>query len=346
MNVDSYAFRPLHVCNRKEQARLTRATATGSMTATTTTDMTAGARPLRTTCDMPVVTAGRPRRVSPASETVPTRPLLTWSPDKAPNSASTTSTTKSPKTTSAYISPLSPPPISHSPLTCPSQGLFSRKGPLISLHLQYDRSDRSTGTAFATYADPRDARDAVEDFDGQHAHGQPIRVAIVPTGPRGGGDSYGGGGGRDGGAAASAGRSLFDRMEKPSRSMFDRMEQPRDSRRRDRSDSPRKPAPAGTLNVDRYVPGPRDSRSPIRRRGTPREPGRRPGARRDDSSRGGGAAGRGGRREGGPRPKKTQEELDREMEDYWGSTTMEGHGEAANGGGETAGAADDTDMVL
>lgn len=70
------------------------------------------------------------------------------------------------------------------------------------------------------------------------------------------------------------------------------------------------PAPA---NVDRYVPGKGSrSRSPMPRR---RE-GRPPGLRRDRGERGG------RRRDAGPigkdgRPKKTQEELDAEMEDYW-----------------------------
>lgn len=75
------------------------------------------------------------------------------------------------------------------------------------------------------------------------------------------------------------------------------------------------PAPEG---VDRYVPsrGGRQSRSPLPRR---RE-GRRPGARRERGDRNAGPRD-GGRP--GARPKKTQEELDAEMEDYWG------HGGAA-----------------
>ena len=186
------------------------------------------------------------------------------------------------------------------------------------MKLLYDRTDRSQGTAFVTFADPRDARDAVRDYDGQNANGQPIKVSILPTAP----------------AAASKGLSLFDRIERPPRSLFDRMEgggaisrddSREDNRRRrmgrDRSDSPRKGGRAAPDHVDRYVPGPRVSRSPIRRRGTPRESGRRPGAGREES-------GRGGRRprtddEGRPliggRPRKTAEELDAEMADYWGS---------------------------
>lgn len=66
------------------------------------------------------------------------------------------------------------------------------------------------------------------------------------------------------------------------------------------------PAPEG---VDRYVPGRNArSRSPPRRRD-----GRRPGARRERGDRGTAPGNR-----PTPRPRKTQEELDAEMEDYWG----------------------------
>ena len=75
-----------------------------------------------------------------------------------------------------------------------------------------------------------------------------------------------------------------------------------------------KPPPS---NVDRYVPGQnRRSRSPVPRR---RE-GRRPGARRERGERGGGGrAERGDKFGRDGRPKRTQEELDAEMEDYWGA---------------------------
>ena len=178
----------------------------------------------------------------------------------------------------------------------------------------YDRMDRSEGTAFVTYEDPRDARDAVAEFNGQNANGQPIRLSILPTAPAPKGN-------------------LFDRVERPTRSLFDRIEGGPDSRddsredarrpRRRRSESPhRKMTPE---NIDRYVPGGRRprSRSPPRRRGTPRGGGRRPGQTRDDR---GGAARRGrtdeeGRPTAGGRPKKTAEELDAEMADYWGKST-------------------------
>lgn len=94
-------------------------------------------------------------------------------------------------------------------------------------------------------------------------------------------------------------------------------------------------------NVDRYVPG-RGSRSRSPQR--PRRDGRRPGARREE--RGGGRrGGRGGgdrvARDG--RPKKTQEELDAEMEDYWGN---KGNGAESGAAPVTASAAtDDVDMI-
>lgn len=47
------------------------------------------------------------------------------------------------------------------------------------------------------------------------------------------------------------------------------------------------------------------------------------------------------------RPKKTQEELDAEMEDYWGGKDKEGENGATNGAAaaETAPAGDDVDMI-
>ena len=89
---------------------------------------------------------------------------------------------------------------------------------------------------------------------------------------------------------------------------------------RSRSDSPIRhsdvsgPPPS---NVDRYVPGRGSrSRSPRPRRG---RDGRRPGERRARGERTGGGRGGGERLARDGRPKKSQEELDAEMEDYWGA---------------------------
>lgn len=220
----------------------------------------------------------------------------------------------------------------------------------------FDRHDRSIGTAFVTYHDPRDAREAVHQFDGANANGQPIRLSLLPSGPSRG--------------APASGGSLFDRVQYPSRSLEERISRDDDDMprrrggRQDRSFSPRKDsgglrAPA---DVDRYVPGGRggrDSRSPLPGGGRPRERGRRPGERRERGGRGGGRGGRTdeeGRPMGGRRPKKTAEQLDAEMEDYFrgggGGAAAHGGDAAAsngqNGGGAPAAAAagtDDVDMI-
>ncbi|KAF2716298.1 RNA-binding domain-containing protein [Polychaeton citri CBS 116435] len=229
--------------------------------------------------------------------------------------------------------------------------LFHRVGPTTSVRLLYDRYNRSQGTAYVTYADYRDARDAVANFDGQNANGQPIYITLLPSAPRGGGSSF------------DKERSLFARVEQPGRSLFDRVDRDaadadvwEDSRRRRRSMSPRVHD-----GIDRYIPGaPRRraaSRSPVRRRGTPREGGRRPGERSQRGGRRGGPKpDEEGRPPRGGRPRKTAEELDAEMADYFGKEQDKGNG-AQNGGGAStatiqneAGAApeiamDDTDMV-
>lgn len=200
------------------------------------------------------------------------------------------------------------------------QDLFSRIGPISNLSLVYDRAGRSEGVAYVTYNRLSDAKTAIAEFDGANAKGQPIRLTIVPAG----------GGKRD--------RNPFENVEKPRGSLFDRVQRPRDSRslspespsdspdgggrrRRGRRAGPvrrsdvSKPAPD---HIDRYVPG--QQRSPVRRNGDGR---RRGGPRRDDRNRNDG----GGNRANG-RPRKTQEELDQEMEDYWGGSANAGAGAA------------------
>ena len=203
--------------------------------------------------------------------------------------------------------------------------------------LRYDRAGRSEGIAIVTYQHVADARAAIRDFDGANAKGQPIRLTLLPL-PR-----------RD---------NPFDRVENP-RSLFDRIEAPTGRSRR-RSDSPvseghedrgarqgqrrglprdrrsdvTKPPPE---NIDRYVPGQRNGRSSSHRGG------RRPGERRER----GGRDGEGHKMVNG-RPRKTAEELDAEMDDYWG-----GAGNQAENGNKSAPAAqdpvpeggDDIDMI-
>jgi len=197
--------------------------------------------------------------------------------------------------------------------------LFTRIAPVAGVKMRYDRAGRSEGTAVVTYDRLSDARTAIREFDGANAKGQPIRLALIPL-PR-----------KD---------NPFDRVENP-RSLFDRIEAP-GGRSRRRSESPmsdvdeergyrreprRGPAPPSQdrrsdvtkpppENIDRYVPGQRNGGRSLSNRG-----GRRPGERREQRPR----ADEGGQKLVGGRPRKTQEELDAEMDDYWGST---GNGQA------------------
>lgn len=144
--------------------------------------------------------------------------------------------------------------------------------------------------------------------------GQPIHLAILPARSR---------------------RNPFDTAVMPGRPLSERVTLPPG---RDRSRSPGRDLEdeAARKNIDRYVPGGRRSRSPIRNRR--REGGRRPGnqsargSNRDGSERKGREA----------RPKKTQDELDAEMEDYFNGNQI-----SANGGGQAAAdlVTDDVDMI-
>ncbi|KAJ9142059.1 THO complex subunit 4A [Pleurostoma richardsiae] len=216
------------------------------------------------------------------------------------------------------------------------EGLFSRIGTVLKVDIRYDRAGRSEGTAYVTYEAHSDALKAIREFDGANAAGQPIRMSIVPTAPR---------------------RNPFDTAVMPGRPLAERITLP--TGRSDRSLSPE--GDAARRGIDRYVPGGRKgrSRSPPPRR---REGGRRPGARREGRGAGG-AGGAGGRRDNAERtgrerrPKKTQEELDAEMEDYFGGGGGGGGGggeahvaaepAATNGSGAAAPAAhvDDVDMI-
>ncbi|KAK3329629.1 hypothetical protein B0H66DRAFT_32706 [Apodospora peruviana] len=226
------------------------------------------------------------------------------------------------------------------------EGLFSKIGPLVKLDMKYDRAGRSEGTAFVTYESPEDAKLAIREYDGANAAGQPIRLTLMPTGPR---------------------RNPFESAIKPGRPLAERITVPGGGGR-SRSLSPHQQSDeeAARRGVDRYRPGGKASRSrsplPNRRR----EGGRRPGARRE-----GGGGGRRGDRTGGSeqqqqrgersgrdgRPKKTQEELDAEMEDYFGGggggggNGQQQDSTAAAGSNNGAGAAqlsveDDIDMGI
>ncbi|KAK8137818.1 hypothetical protein PG984_001198 [Apiospora sp. TS-2023a] len=180
------------------------------------------------------------------------------------------------------------------------EGLFGKIGDVTKVELLYDRAGRSEGTAYVTYNRSDDAREAIREFDGANAKGQPIRLSIMPSAPR---------------------RNPFDSAYMPGRSLADRITAPAG---RSRSLSPNRYSNRDR-DVDRYAPAGRSggrSRSPMRRNrrgGEGRggaDRGRRPGARREarekDDRDGGERKARGGR------PKKTAEELDAEMADYFG----------------------------
>jgi THO complex subunit 4 len=198
--------------------------------------------------------------------------------------------------------------------------------------------------------DPRDARAAVREYDGANANGQPIRLTLLPTA-----------------AAAAPARNPFDTAERPTRSLFDRIERP--SATRARSESPdrnrrradnrrsdvSKPAPE---NIDRYVPGGARSDSRNDSRHDSRNDSRRRSPRRGEGRRGDRAGRRPGerRRRSPPkdedghvivqgRPRKTQEELDAEMADYWNKHEAENGNDAATSNTAPAAADGDIDMI-
>ncbi|KAI1364420.1 hypothetical protein F5Y08DRAFT_306663 [Xylaria arbuscula] len=186
------------------------------------------------------------------------------------------------------------------------EGLFNKIGPVVKLELLYDRAGRSEGVAYVTYDVRDDAMEAIREFNGANAKGQPIRITLQSSAPR---------------------RNPFDTAQAPSRSLAERITRPRSLSPNDRG-------------IDRYVPeGGRRSHSP-----RPRRRGRRVGARRENAGEGTERpAGRAGR------PKKTQEELDAEMDDYFEKPSGNASGQAATTGASEeqaqAQAIDDVDMI-
>lgn len=144
--------------------------------------------------------------------------------------------------------------------------------------------------------------------------GQPIRLRILPA------------------------RNPFDNAVMPGKPLADRISAPGERRRNDDDDAARR-------GIDRYIPpgGRNRSRSPG---GGQRRGGRRPGARREGGGRDGEA--RGGR--GNPRAKKTAQELDDDMADYFtGGNNEEAQADTAVAAPAAAPAAaptgDDVDMI-
>ena len=164
------------------------------------------------------------------------------------------------------------------------------------------------------------AKLAIREFDSANANGQPIYLTLLEPTP--------------GPDRSGSRRNPFDTARQPAKSLFERVSaapardddayndeltediHDRSHERNGRRSDTSGPPPKG---IDRYVPGRsapgesrRDGRASARRdatNGDGRLSERGGGARRENS----------GAKQSRPRPRKTQEELDREMEDYWGS---------------------------
>ncbi|KAI6779600.1 uncharacterized protein J7T54_008218 [Emericellopsis cladophorae] len=216
----------------------------------------------------------------------------------------------------------------HAPCARPFPGseLFQRIGPVTRLQLRYDRAGRSEGTAYVTYELKEDASEAVKQFDGANANGQPIRLTML-------------------GGRGDRSRNPFDSAVMPGRPLSERISAP--GRARSHSPSGRySQEDAARKGIDRYIPGGRSRTPPPARRRGGANTGRRPGARRErgpqDDTRGGRSA---------PRGKRTQEELDADMADYFGGgePAPEANGNAAEAPAAApapaAAATDDIDMI-
>lgn len=159
--------------------------------------------------------------------------------------------------------------------------------------------------------------------------GQPIRLSVV-AGPRA--------------------RNPFDTAIMPGRPLSERVTLPPGRSRSLSPDRRYNDDDASRRGIDRYVPGHGSrSRSPLPPRR--REGGRRPGARRGDGrgrGRDTGARDDGDRKGRDGRPRKTQEELDAEMEDYFGgaeTAETQTSTAATNGTAATQALEDDIDMI-
>ncbi|KAJ6260706.1 Acetylcholinesterase [Drechslerella dactyloides] len=216
--------------------------------------------------------------------------------------------------------------------------VFSRVGDIRRIDIMYDKAGRSEGIAHVLYSNPDEAMLAVDQFDGANAKGQPIRVKIAPLQ----------GGGRRGGppaaaaaATAAEGRSLFERVSgAPQEAETD--ESGRRSPRRLPRNVQEMRQNAKELGIDRYIPGERGGHRDQRpRRGGYAGAASGGGEReRHRGGRGGGHS-RGDRSSGGTnRQRKTAEELDAEMNDYWTVNGGESNVQSAfapGGAGQTAG---------
>ncbi|KAI6249992.1 hypothetical protein HI914_01893 [Erysiphe necator] len=164
--------------------------------------------------------------------------------------------------------------------------LFNRIGPVKELSLTYDRAGRSEGIAYVTYEQSHHAKRAIQEYDGANAKGQPIRLISIPLySPA-----------RRRNVPPVRPRSLFDRITLPPRNV-----RSHSSLNRNETNG------YSQSNIDRYIPRRHTrSSSPQRYRRESRRIGDR-----NSINRGVERIAKDGR------PKKTQEELDAEMDDYW-----------------------------
>lgn len=215
------------------------------------------------------------------------------------------------------------------------QRLVEDLGPTTGVKIHYDDTNRSTGKAEVTFTYEEDARQAVREFDGANAKGQPIRVRILPSNVRG------------------RGGNPLDRAVPPVRSLLDRVEGGRSGSRSQNQDRDRSRSPGAKRaelranareDIDRYVPDDRDG-SRARRR-SPRRGGDRGDRGGDGRKRGNGGRADSRRDDGGQRstngrPRMTQEELDRDMDNYFNKPA----GDSAEQTATVANPDDDIDMA-
>ncbi|CED83200.1 RRM motif-containing protein [Phaffia rhodozyma] len=150
----------------------------------------------------------------------------------------------------------------------------------------YDRSGRSTGVAYVTYAAISDAKLAFEKLDGQKANGEPIKITYAPVRlPRPGTVRATG---------PAEGKPLFGRLG----GLVGGTDAPAATRGRE-SRGPRTANPKGT-------DGP----------SAPRVGGAGRGGREARGGRGGGGGGGGGRGKGSKRGPVNQDALDKELEAF------------------------------
>lgn len=165
------------------------------------------------------------------------------------------------------------------------QDIF-KEFPITSCHINYDRDGRSLGTGEVVFSRSHHANKAVKEFDNAEVDGVPMTVRLTTTG------------------AVSAARIVKKAAAAP------------------QVRAPRQPRGRGTVGTFGAFGGFGNRGNNRGRRGSGGARRGRGGSGRGGSGRGGGAGARAGR---GNSPKKTVEQLNKEMDDWRaaGSTTEE-----------------------